>query len=223
MGLFDRFTNPLWHDIARLDGQKKFLYAVLLTTYPVCRHTVNESFVKPCESWLKAEGRRFLKQPDFRGFTEGERERLVDETLVALLRCSKLVRNNSGGRLTDSQVELLPDTLGVLALNDARNRGQHGVPDVLEETAYSTEPDDARTQLLLKWTTVLGISDPDFVRLVTLRCFGEWRSTASSLVAGFLLAISRNSEDFLFSSAQREAGRLPTHQVVLLRSLVRQA
>jgi hypothetical protein len=223
MGLFARFTNPLWYEISKLDGEKKFLYAVLLTTYPVCRHTVNDSFVKPFESWLKGDGRRFLTTPDFPGLTDLQREQLIDEALVALLRCSKYVRNSSEGRITDSQVQMLPDILGVLVLNDAKSRGQRGLPDVLEQTSYSTEPDDARTQLLLKWMGLLRVSDPDFVRLATLRCFGEWRNTASSLLGGFLLAISRNSDDFLYSSAQREAARLPAHQATVLRGLVRQA
>ena len=223
MGLFARFTNPLWYEISKLDGEKKFLYAVLLTTYPVCRHTVNDSFVKPFESWLKGDGRRFLTTPDFPGLTGLQREQLIDEALVALLRCSKHVRNSSEGRIADSQVQMLPDILGVLVLNDAKSRGQRGLPDVLEQTSYSTEPDDARTQLLLKWMGLLGVSDPDFVRLATLRCFVEWRNTASSLLGGFLLAISRNSDDFLYSSAQREAARLPAHQTTFLRGLVRQA
>jgi hypothetical protein len=223
MGFFDRFTNPLWYEISRLDREKKFLYAVLLTTYPFCRHTVNDSFVEPCESWLKAEGHRFLTIPDFPGLTEIQREQLIDEALIALLRCSKYIRNNSGGRLTDLQVQSLPDVLGVLALNDAKTRGQAGLPDLLEKTSYSTEPDEARTQVLLKWMALLRVSDADFVRLATLRCFGEWRSTASSLLGGFLLAIARNSDDFLMSSAQRAAAALPHHQAALLRGLVRHA
>lgn len=222
MGLFDRFTNPLWREISRLEGERKFLYAVLLTTYPVCRLTVNDTFVIPCESWLKAEGRRFLATPDFPGFTDAQREQLIDEAVIALLRCSKHIRNNSGAKLSDSQVQILPDVLGVIALNDAKSRRHQVLPDVLDKTSYSTEPDDARTQLLLKWMDLLHVSDPDFVRLATLRCFREWRTTASSLLGGFLLAISRNSEEVLFSSAQREAARLPEHQVVLLRGLLRQ-
>ena len=222
-GFFDRFTNPLWHEISKLDREKKFLYAVLLTMYPVCRKTVNDSFVQPCESWLRAEGHRFLTLPDLPALSDIQREELIDEALIALLRCSKDIRNNSGGKLTDLQVQNLPDVLGVLALNDAKHRGQASLPDVLEKTSYSTEPDEARTQVLLKWMALLRISDADFVRLATLRCFGEWGSTASSLLGGFLLAIARNSDEFVMSSAQREAAHLPAHQMALLRGLVRRA
>ncbi len=223
MEFWAKLTNPLWYEISRLDREKKFLYAVLLSTYPVCRHTVNDSFVEPCESWLKAEGQRFLPIPDFPGLTGIQREQLIDEALIALLRCSKYICNNSGGRLTDLQVQTLPDVLGTLALSDAKARGQSGLPDVLEGTSYSTEPDAARSQVLLKWMALLRVSDADFVRSATLRCFGEWQSTANSLLGGFLLAIARNSDEFLMSSAQREAAHLPAHQVALLRGLVRRA
>lgn len=207
MGLFDRFINPVWHDISRLDANGQRIAAFLLTGYGSCRCQINECLVAPLARSNALSG--------------DTRESLIDEALVGFLKSCKVPQSDHTGTIPDRILQGVAEVWGLFALADCNHRLNRSLPDTLEGSPYSEDPDEARTQVLVKWADILGITRSDFVMNANMGWFLEqWTSMTTSMIAGFLTGFGRVPVKTALKKARSEAVSLPAYQISKARYMI---
>lgn len=213
MSVFDRFTNPVWHAISRLDDRRQRIAAFLITGYGSCRYNVNEYLVAP----LNQKG--MLQLPI--AMSPQTRERLIDEALVGLLKSCKVPQSDPSGRIPGEVVQNVAEVWGLFALADSNHRLNRAKPDTLKDSLYSSDPDEARTQVLVKWAEILGLNQSDFVMDANRHWFLEqWSSMTAAMIAGFLTGFARTPDEIVLKKARSEAASIPEHRLVKARYMV---
>ena len=191
MGFLDSLFNPLWRRVKRLPESARFDVFTVLSLHGFLRSTMQERVLTPfkklCEMPSSPVCRFFKVQPCF---TPKLESRLIDEAVLALLCCCR----RSGLPVnTRSKLDLgkLPEEVGALALAEINYRLGRTGPATLEKTGYSTDPEEARTQLLLVWMKLLEIEDARFVGIVGEAFFAEaWTDCAEILLSGYLQGLA---------------------------------
>ena len=213
MGIFDRFTNPVWHDISHLDGRRQRIAAFLITGYGSCRYNINEYLVDP----LDHKGMVQLQS----AISPEIRERLIDEALVGLLKSCKVPQSDPSGNIPSQVVQNVAEVWGMFALADANHRRKRTKPDTLKGSSYSSDPDEARTQVLVNWAEVLGLTQSDFVMNANRYWFLEqWSSMSAAMIAGFLTGLGRTPDAIALRKAKSEAASLPVYQIPGARYMI---
>jgi hypothetical protein len=212
MGLFSRFLNPAWREVTGLEPSRQLEVCKLISLPGFLRNAVDDGLVKPFENLcsgssdlsLKGGGRTVVP------IAAQVRERVVDEAAVALLSCSAI--DDDRGGLKHLAPRELPEAIAVLVLADVNERLRRDRPTTLKEAGYSSQPDEARTQLLLTWMRILNITDATFPGVVSAAYFQQtWSMMSESLLGGALLGTSRveprlviNKAEEVFSSMSRQ-------------------
>jgi len=207
VGLFDRFINPVWHDISRLDANGQRIAAFLLTGYGSCRRQINECLVA-----------RLARSNALSGDT---RESLIDEALVGFLKSCKVPQSDHTGTIPDRILQGVAEVWGLFALADCNHRLNTSLPDTLEGSPYSADPDEARTQVLVKWAEILGTTQADFVMNTNREWFLEqWTGMTTTMIGGFLTGFGRVPAEIALKKAKSEAACLPPYQVARARYMI---
>lgn len=213
MALFDRFTNPVWHFVSGLDQDRQRIAALLIAGYGACRQTVYDTLVMPLERG------NAVQTPS--GVSQETRERLIDETLIGLLKSCNVPKSDPEGKIPDRIVQSLADVWGLFALADRNHRIGCAEPKTLKDSAYSSDTDEARTQVLANWAAILGISEPTFVAEANKRWFYTgWRDLSVAMIGGFLKGFGRTPDDVLLKKAKSEASSIPPHRFAEARYMV---
>jgi hypothetical protein len=204
--LFERFTNPVWHFVSTLDKDRQIIAALIITPYRFCRTTVNETLVSPLETRGLISPQHTLKP--------GIRERLIDEALIGLLKSCSTQNDDLRGICPDWLLPHLPEVWGMFALEDRNYRLKCAGPQTLEGTFYSSDRDEARTQVLVKWAEILEISEPDFVSEANKGGFyEEWNNISIAFLGGLLKGVARIPNDILLRKARSEAENIPNYRI----------
>jgi hypothetical protein len=207
VGLFDRFVNPVWHDISRLDADGQRIAAFLLTGYGSCRYQINEYLVSPLN--LGSASSSVTK------------EKLIDEALVAFLKSCRVPQSDLAGNIPDQIVRNVTEVWGTFALADCNHRLNRSNPETLAGSAYSADPDEARTQVLVRWAEILEITQPDFVMNANRHWFLEqWTSMITAMIAGSLTGFGRVPVEIALKRAKSEAASLPSYQLAKARYMI---
>lgn len=221
MWVLDRFSNPLWYKISRLDKTGRRIVATTLCAYDFLRQQVEKKLVGPVESYLSTN-------PDAskvagRALTVELRTRLVDEALMALLWSCTCPAFDPGLKLPREVVVHLPEVWGSFVLGDVNHRLNRAVPDTLDKTGYSEDPAEAHMQVLSRWSEILDVIDPEFARLVNANGFAEaWDWLAQMFVADTLDGMAAIPDRMLFSQARRVSSTTPAHRAVLVERFLQQ-
>ena len=185
MGLLGRLSNPVWNKVSKLDTNRQRIVATVICSYGHLRQAIEEELVAPVESVLKASG--IVPTAMDAGLSAESRAQLRDEALVGLLRCCKCPASDPSGRLPAKIVNGLAELWGACALADINHRLKRPSPMVLDQTHYSRDSDEARTQVLTKWMQILGVAAPSFVSQANACGFaGASDSLVNSFIAGAL-------------------------------------
>lgn len=193
MALLDRIFNPLWHKIDCLESGQKSVVASVLWMHGFFRWAMYEHLVTPFEKLCAESESPSLRINSQRivPLSSVNRERLVDESLLACL-CSRR-RSNLPEVWRGIDSSHIPEAVGCLALAEINTRLGRSKPDTLDQTEYSRDPEEARTQLLLKWMKLLNLRDANFVGVVTAAFFAqEWEDCTDGLVGGAFKTILRH-------------------------------
>ena len=220
MWVLDRFTNPLWYKVSRLDKSRRRTVATALCAYDFLRQQVEKKLVGPVESYL-----RETRDPSKAGIglTTGVRTQLVDEALMALLWSCTCPAFDPGLKLSRVVVVHLPEVWGSFVLADVNHRLNRSSPDALDKTGYSEDPAEAHAQVLSRWSEVLGLADPEFASRVNAAGFAEaWDWLAQMFVADTLDGMAAIPDRLLFSQARRLAYAIPPQRAMLIESLIEQ-
>jgi hypothetical protein len=219
VGLLDRFSNPIWHKISKLDKNQQCILAAFICPYDFLRQSVKQELVSPLQSFLKESG--IVATTGSISLTPELTAQLVEEALLGLLRCCSCPAADPGGRLTSTMVQGLPEMWGTFVLADINHRLNRSSPNVLEETHYSKDPDEARTQVLIRWMEILGVKSPSFVPQVNANGFAAaWSGSVESFVSGMLKGTSRVPEEVLLARARRDAAAIPAHRAALIEYII---
>lgn len=215
MALFDRFLNPIWYKASRLSPDRQCEFAFFVGLYDYFRRSVAADFVAPVCSRLK-QFYRTIPRPGEPLF-----ERLVDEAVIAVLRSCSKPPEDSGAKLRFGTVSGIPDVLGVWALCDANHRSGSVSATVLEQTHYSSQPSEARVQLLRTWMMLCGISEPRFLKDASnCDALESWDTLTGALISGALKGFGGSEDALLLSKAKHLAAATPIHRRPLVIYLV---
>src|SRR5579859_6093148 len=119
MGLLNRFSNPLWYKISRLDKPRRRTVATILCAYDFLRHQAEKKLLDPVETYLREK--RDPAQTGI-GLTAAVRTQLVDEALMALLWSCTCPAFDPGLKLPREVVVHLPEVWGGFVLADVNHR-----------------------------------------------------------------------------------------------------
>jgi len=194
MGIFDRFANPIWHEINQLPLGERRLCVAAVVFPDFIRGTLDGLFVDPLAKLITLpEMNVFDIKSGRASLTPAKRERLVDELMLATLSCC-----SRQGILQISQrfpPENFPDLVATIALWQINGRLVRKTPATLADTGYSSDQDEAKIQLLLKWMDLLDLTDSQFTPLLCQLYFDErWSTTTDSIIAGGLAGFLRNQQ-----------------------------
>lgn len=218
MSLLDRFSNPLWYKASKLDINRQRVVAMVIGSYGFCRQCVESELVSRVESFLETSGISGMAETPLTSKIKGE---LADEALVGLFRCGRCPDSDPTGKVPAQILHSVPKLLGMFALADINHRLNRSTPNVLDQTEYSKDPDEARTQVLTKWMGILGISTPHFVTRANSSGFAEaWDELAISMFGGTLKGFLRTTDNALFAKARRVAADIPPHRVRLIEYFI---
>lgn len=139
---------------------------------------------------------------------------------MGLFRCCMTPESDPTGRLPRQLLQGLPEFLAMLVLADANHRLHRSAPNVLEQTHYSRNPDEARTQVLVRWIEILGTTT-EFATRFNAAGFAElWDSWSTAMLPGMTDGFLRASDEELFVKARRLAEAIPAHQMPLLHYFI---
>jgi hypothetical protein len=218
MWLLDRFSNPLWYKISRLDKHRRRTVATTLCAHDFLRQQVEKKLVDPIETYLREN--RDPSHPGI-GLTAAVRTQLVDEALMALLWSCTCPAFDPGLKLPREVVPHLPEVWGCFVLAAVNHRLNRSAPATLDKTGYSEDPAEARPQVLSRWKEILSITDPGFADCVNAGGFAEaWDWLAQMFIADTLDGMAAIPDRMLFSQARRISGATPAHQVTLVEKLI---
>ncbi len=219
MGLLDKLFNPVWYKISKLDANRQRIVAAVLCGYDFCRQNVEMELVAPLESFLKTNHISAVVGPQ--GLNANLKIQLIDEAIVGLCRCFKRPDPDSINKLSSNIVQYLPEVWGIFVLADINHRLQRNSSEVLDQTHYSKDSDEARTQVLVKWMNVLGVTSPSFITQVNAYGFAiAWERMAQSFIGGMLKGLSRSSSEDILSKAEKLAADIPAHRIGLTKNFI---
>lgn len=212
MGLFERFTNPVWHRVSALDDDHRLIASFMITGYGMLRQTLKENLIEPLEkSGLVSPG----------SLNPTSRELLVDEAVIGLMKSIRIPESDPNGTLPRRVISSLPQVWGTFALADKSNRLKHPEPDLLKDTRYSEDADEVRTQVLVEWSKILHSAQPNFVMEANKRWFLKaWTELSDAYMGGTLIAFGRVPKEVLLKKARSVSEEIPAHRVPKTISLL---
>jgi TPR repeat protein len=212
MALFERFTNPVWHFACTLDKDRQRIAALLIVGYDYLRSALKEQIIDPLESSELV--------PPY-SITSDIRERLVDEAIIGLLKSCSVPESDPSGKIPDRVVSTLPEVWGLFALADRNFRLKCIEPETLEGAHYSKDPDEARTQVLAKWTEILDMLQPNFVAEANKRWFYRaWNELSVVFVNGALAGFTGTPDELVLKRARRLSADIPYHRIAKTRAML---
>jgi hypothetical protein len=109
----------------------------------------------------------------------------------------------------------------MFGLADCNHRLKRAQPETLKGSPYSSDPDEARTQVLVKWAEILGLTQSDFVMDANRHWFLEqWSGMTAAMIAGFLKGFGRTPDEIVLKKARSEAASIPEHRLAKARYMV---
>lgn len=212
MGIFERLTNPVWHRVSALDSDHQLVAAFMITGYGMLRQTLKENLIEPLEkSGLVSQ---VPLNPDVR-------EQLIDEAAIGLMKSSRIPESDPSGKIPSRVISTLPQVWGTFALADKSYRSKRTEPQLLKDTQYSEDADEARTQVLVEWSKILHSAQPNFVMEANKRWFFKaWAELTVAYMGGTLKAFGRIPKEVLLKKARSLAGEIPAHRMPKAVSII---
>ena len=221
MGLLDRFSNPLWSKVSRLDRSRRRTIATALCAFDFLQQQVEKKLIGLVESYLRQNPHASTAAGI--GLTAALRTQLADEALMALLWSCTCPAFDPALRLPREVVTHLPEVWGTFVLGDVNHRLNRSTPATLDRTGYSEDPAEAHRQVLSRWSEILGVADPEFAAQLDAGGFAEaWDWLAEMFIADTLDGMAVVSDKMLFLQARRISSAIPPHRAILVERFIEQ-
>ena len=192
MLLFDRWLNPDWFSFGRLPGRVQHDLLAVMQVYGALRQVVENDLADLFATHIDGTGAPLA--------AARKREEVVRVLGVAFLSSSK-------GRIVKSiELDLLPperlvEFVGFLWMNPSHSSKMQS----LDNSPYSFDDDEARTQALVEVSRLLDVGDASFATEVRTAMEARWRRARTSI-------FSRSCEVEADDRRAREAFKaLPAH------------
>lgn len=219
--LLDRFSNPLWYRISKLDKNRRRIVATTLCSGDFLRVQIEKKLVGPAEAYLQESA----PAPKFgeHGLSTAFTTRLVDQALLGLLRSCRRPPSDPGRKLPPRLVARLPELWEDFVRADIQHRLSFSVPGDLKGIQYAEDPEEAHAQVLSQWARILGIQDPDFASRLNVSGFTEaWDWFVEMYIADTLEGMAVIPDKILFAQARRLAAATPPHRASLVDRFLQQ-
>jgi hypothetical protein len=210
-GIFGKQKDPVWEKVKRIDAADRLDICAVVVMSGAIRQGAADHLVSPLEKICAIPSIQALCKSTHPivPFSPQVRERLVDEAVTACLVCtaSDRISANTFRVITPHQ---FIGILGMVVLESINSRMQREdfVPPA--EMGYSSDPDEARTQLLLRWLDIAGVKELGLVGTLASAGFKDaWESFASRFIPGTLIGVARANPDQLLSKASELCAQLP--------------
>jgi hypothetical protein len=205
MGLFERFINPVWRRVSALDNEHKLVAAFVISGYGALREALKDNLLEPLwKSGLVSQG----------SVNVDARERLIDEAAVGLMKSLDIPESDPNGNIPSRVLPTLPQIWGCFALADRNNRLKCSVPEFLEDSQYSTDTEEARTQVLVEWSKILNSTKPEFIQEANRRWFFKaWAEMSAVYMRGVLKGFGRIPNEVLMKKARSVSQAIPSHRI----------
>jgi hypothetical protein len=226
MAWSDRFLNPTWHKISRLDAQRAYEISLIVLLPGFLRMMLRERLVArfeqlgdpntPANILEGSFGPFFREARKFWPMRPELRERLIDESLLGLFACTE---GTLTAHLSINVSSLFLEAAGVLALAEINHRLGRSEPVVLTKIGYSGHPDECRVQVILKWMRLVGIQHPEFPRFLSSLYFAEeWKRllNVDDLLRGMSIAHERVGRDEFLERARQECAKLSPQGIAIV-------
>jgi hypothetical protein len=212
MGIFERLTNPVWHRVSALDSDHQLVAAFMITGYGMLRQTLKENLIEPLEkSGLVSQV----------PLTPDVREQLIDEAAIGLMKSLRIPESDPSSKIPSMVISTLPQVWGTFALADKSYRLKRTEPQLLKDTQYSEDADEARTQVLVEWSKILRSAQPNFAMEANKRWFFKaWAELTVAYMGGTLKAFGRIPKEVLLKKARSLAGEIPAHRMPKAVSII---
>ncbi len=211
LGFFGKTTDPLWSKIELLQVEERWDICLVLGTCGFVREMTGQRLIGQLEEVLGLPAIRRICSSGIPSlpFSASLRTRLVDQALIASLRCTPPDRLPAGV-LRFLTPEQFIDMLGFVSLEAINARDNRPGPCTLAETGFTSDPDEARTQLLMRVIKILGIDSPSMVAVLSETGFAPaWSDLVSSCVRGVLVGASRIEPESTFAKGKELCRSLP--------------
>jgi hypothetical protein len=203
MGLFERFTNPVWHRVSTLDSEHQSFMAFVIIGYDFLREALKDSLLEPLwKSGMVSQGSVNSDIP----------ESLIDEAAIGLMKSLDIPESDPNGKISYHTLSFLPQIWGCFALADKNHRLKCSGPESLEGTPYSKDTDEARTQVLVEWSKILHPKQPNFVLEANQQWFHHaWASLSAAYLNGTLRGFGRIPD--VLKRARSVSQQIPSHRI----------
>jgi len=214
----DRLPDPLMTKIEELPPQHRLTAYFCVLGYDLLRFTLLETLVKPfCVSLSTEIAPVRLTLPD-----EALNTHLVDEALVAFLRCCNRPSQSPEGWFLSFSPEEFVQLMGLFALADKGDHLGSREPETLTGVHYSEDPNTARRQLMVTWLELLNVVDVEAGgRALRSANLAGWYALTEYYIRNVVFStVSRLSLEQALARSRELVGDLPPHRRRLVEDLV---
>lgn len=145
------------------------------------------------------------------------KRKIVTELAIGIVACLRIPAKTVLNDVWGLEGEALRQMMAMLVLSEGGD-SRH----VLENTQYSSNPDEARAQVLLAVIRLAGIKDDNIITRLNTREFSkEWNGFASTFVDGAITGFHRAPRTAAIKSVAGKLGRLTPRSLTLVEELIK--
>ncbi len=213
MGLFDNLFNPIWRKAAKLPVEKQVSFALVVMSYGVIRWQLKEIITDVINKTGQRGIRGGAGQPIHASrMTEDQLQCLINSFALGLLSSMGKIGEDPSNKLKYfSPTKLAYILFAPFQMDENYRTGVKKSIDP-ENSSYSKNADEARTQVIAVWIKILKNNDPEFPRILNLSGFLTiWDESVRALIPGMLIGAGRIQNADIITRAKKECASMPDH------------
>ena len=198
-------------------------FAIVIIIYDFLSNHIRENLVNKFEADLR-NGRfvSIYEKHEKLKVSSKQSEVLTKETMIGILRSCRPPKSDLSKRQILISPNKLIEILGIFSLADLNYILRRTRPSVLSDTKYSTRPEEAKMQVLIRWMEVLSIKNAEFIRQVNSHGFSKnWDEIAESIFGGLLKGIGRTEKKVLIERGKKIAATIPHHRKPVIEYFIK--
>ena len=145
------------------------------------------------------------------------KKKIATELAIGMVACVRIPDKTVLNDVWGLEVEALRQMIAMLVLSESADSRQ-----VLVNAQYSSNPDEARVQVLLSVIRLVGVKDDALITRLNSREFGaEWNGFATEFVDGAITGFKRAKRPAMIESVFGKVGELSPRGQALVEELIK--
>jgi len=226
VAVLDKILNPTWYAVSRLPEEKRMECALILLAYQGGRFCIERLVLKPLLSLLQGLGEAGQDKHSMEGATpisNAQHQVLSTEALSAVIKASERP-GALFGRFRYLTLESVRELVGTLAVTELEAQCGGTAERSLDDSNYSSDPDEAGMQFVLSVMRAMGMRKADLALKISALGFADmWMDVVSGFWDGTANGLSRTgSNAAIFRVARDISSRLSPAGKALVKNIVTQ-